>query len=189
MSTIFLTLYYIFCYCIFSYTLALMVTYLILVIMSKRAKNKLDVNMPDDNTIKFLLRGSPLTPAVSVIAPAYNEEVMITECVNSLLQIDYPDYEVIIVNDESTDDTMNILINEYKLIEVPYDIAMKVNCKPIKRVLKSTDERYSRLVVVDKVHGGTKADGSNAGINVCSNKYFVCTDVDCIIDQIGRAHV
>lgn len=185
MSSILLTLYYIFCYCIFSYSLALMVTYLILTIMSKRAQAKMDINMPDDNTIKFLLRGSPLTPAVSVIAPAYNEEVMITECVKSLMQIDYPDYEIIIVNDESTDDTLNILINEYKLIEVPYDIAMKVHSKPIKRVLKSTDERYSKLVVVDKVHGGTKADSSNAGINVCNNKYFVCTDVDCIIEPMA----
>ena len=105
--------------------------------------------------------------------------------VNSLLQLDYPDYEVVIVNDESTDRTLEILIEEYKLIEVPYDIAMRVSCKPIKRVMKSTDERYSKLVLVDKVHGGTKADGSNAGINVCSNKYFVCTDVDCIIDPMA----
>ena len=180
-----LTIYYIFCYLIFSYSLALMVTYLSLVIMSKRAQKKLDVNMPDDETIKYLLKSSPLTPAVSIIAPAYNEEVMIIDSVNSLMQIDYPDYEIIIVNDESTDRTLEMLINEYKLIEVPYDIAMRVQSKPIKRVLKSTDERYSKLIVVDKVHGGRKADGSNAGINVCSNKYFVCTDVDCIIDPMA----
>ena len=180
-----LTIYYIFCYLIFSYTLALIVTYVIMVIMSKRAQQKLEINMPDDNTIKFLLRGSPLTPAVSVIAPAFNEEVVIIDCVNSLLQLDYPDYEVVIVNDESTDRTLDILIEEYKLIEVPYDIAMRVQSKPIKRVMKSVDDRYSKLVVVDKVHGGTKADGSNAGINVCSNKYFVCTDVDCIIEPMA----
>jgi cellulose synthase/poly-beta-1,6-N-acetylglucosamine synthase-like glycosyltransferase len=52
-------------------------------------------------------------------------------------------------------------------------------------VLKSTEEKYSKLVVVDKEHGGKKADGSNAGINVCSNKYFVCTDVDCIIEPMA----
>ena len=180
-----LTIYYIFCYLIFSYTMALIVTYVIMVIMSKRAQQKFEINVPDDNTIKFLLRGSPLTPAVSVIAPAFNEEVVIVDCVNSLLQLDYPDYEVVIVNDESTDRTLDILIEEYKLIEVPYDIAMRVQSKPIKRVMKSVDDRYSKLVVVDKVHGGTKADGSNAGINVCSNKYFVCTDVDCIIEPMA----
>ena len=180
-----LTLYYIFCYLIFTYTMAMIVTYVIMVCMSKISQKKLEINMPDDNTIKFLLRGSPLTPAVSVIAPAYNEEVVIIDCVNSLLNLDYPDYEVVLVNDESTDRTLEILIEEYKLIEVPYDIAMRVQCKPIKRVMKSTDERYSKLVLVDKVHGGTKADGSNAGINVCSNKYFVCTDVDCIIEPMA----
>lgn len=180
-----LTIYYIFAYVVFGYTMLLIAGYVWLVFMSRLAQKQLDVNLPDDATIKYLMQGSPLTPAVSIIAPAYNEEVTIIDSVNSIMQIDYPDYEVIIVNDESTDRTMELLIEEYKLVEVPYDIAMRVPSKPIKRVLKSTDERYSKLVVVDKVHGGRKADGSNAGINVCSNKYFVCTDVDCIIEPMA----
>jgi len=52
-------------------------------------------------------------------------------------------------------------------------------------VLKSTNPKYSKLVVVDKERGGRKSDGSNAGINVCSNRYFVCTDVDCIIEPMA----
>ena len=180
-----LTIYYIFCYLVFAYTLILLAGYMWLVLMSRLAQKQLDVNLPDDDTIKYLMQGSPLTPAVSIIAPAYNEEVTIIDSVNSIMQIDYPDYEIIIVNYASTDRTMELLIDEYKLVEVPYDIAMRVQSKPIKRVLKSTDERYSKLIVVDKVHGGRKADGSNAGINVCSNKYFVCTDVDCIIEPMA----
>lgn len=178
-------LYYIFSYLVFFYTLLLMASYLYLVFMSRQAQKQLSINLPDDETIKYFLQGSPLTPAVSIIAPAFNEEVTIIDNVNSLMQIDYPNFEIIIVNDASTDRTMELLINEYKLVEVPYDIAMKVQSKPIKRVLKSTDERFSKLVVVDKEHGGRKADGSNAGINVCSNKYFVCTDVDCIIEPMA----
>jgi cellulose synthase/poly-beta-1,6-N-acetylglucosamine synthase-like glycosyltransferase len=180
-----MTFYNIFCIVVFSYSLLLMISYVTLVFMSRQAQNRLHVNMPDDESIKYMMQGSPLTPAVSIIAPAFNEEVTIIDNVNSLLQIDYPDYEIIIVNDESTDRTMELLINEYHLVEVPYDIAMRVPSKPIKRVLKSTDERYSKLIVVDKAHGGRKADGSNAGINVCSNKYFVCTDVDCIIEPMA----
>ena len=180
-----ITLYNIFCIIIFGYTISLMLSYLTLVFMSRRAQKMLAVELPDDETIKYMMQGSPLTPAVSIIAPAFNEEVTIIDNVNSLFQIDYPDFEIIIVNDESTDRTMELLINEYKLVEVPYDIAMKVPSKPIKRVLKSTEEKYSKLIVVDKVHGGRKADGSNAGINVCSNKYFVCTDVDCIIEPMA----
>ena len=179
------TLYYIFSIMVFSYSLFLLMSYLILVFQSYRAQVRLKVDLPDDETIKYLMRSSPLTPGVSIIAPAFNEEVTIIDNVNSLMHIDYPNFEIIIVNDASTDRTMELLINEYKLVEVPYDVAMKVPSKPIKRVLKSTDPRYDKLVVVDKEHGGRKADGSNAGINVCANKYFVCTDVDCIIDPMA----
>lgn len=178
-------IYYIFCYLVFAYTIVLMISYMCLVYMSSRAQEKISVNVPDDETIKYFLHASPLTPAVSIIAPAFNEEVTILDNVNSLMQIDYPNFEIIVVNDASTDHTMELLINEYSLVEVPYDIAMKVKSKPIKRVLKSTEEKYSKLIVVDKEHGGKKADGSNAGINVCSNKYFVCTDVDCIIEPMA----
>ncbi len=180
-----LKIYYVFSYLVFGYTLLILMSYLYLVIQSYRAQSKLKVDMPDDETIKFLLKGSPLTPGVSIIAPAYNEEVTIIDNVNSLMHIDYPNFEIVVVNDASTDRTMELLINEFKLVEVPYDVAMKVPSKPIKRVLKSTDRRYSKLVVVDKEHGGRKSDGSNAGINVCSNKYFVCTDVDCIIEPMA----
>ena len=148
-----IAIYYIFCYLVFCYTMLLMFSYLYLVIMSRKAQSHLSVNMPDDETIKYFLEGSPLTPAVSIIAPAFNEEVTILDNVNSLMKIDYPNFEIIIVNDASTDRTMELLINEYSLVEVPYDIAMKVQSKPIKRVLKSTEEKYSKLVVVDKEHG------------------------------------
>ena len=180
-----LKIYYIFSAIVLSYTLLILSSYLFLVIQSYRVQARLKVSLPDDETIKFVMRGSPLTPGVSIIAPAYNEEVTIIDNVNSLMQIDYPNYEIIIVNDASTDRTMELLINTYNLVEIPYDVAMKVPSKPIKRVLKSTDERYSKLVVVDKEHGGRKSDGSNAGINVCANKYFVCTDVDCIIEPMA----
>ena len=180
-----LTIYYIFCYLIFFYTLTIMASYLYLVVQSYRAQRRMSVEMPDDDTIKYLLKSSPLTPAVSIIAPAYNEEVTIIDNVYSLMQIDYPNYEIIVVNDDSTDRTMELLINEFSLVEIPYDVAMRVPSKPIKRVLKSTEDRFSNLVVVDKEHGGRKSDGSNAGINVCSNKYFVCTDVDCIVEPMA----
>ncbi len=180
-----LTIYYIFSYLVFGYTMLILFSYLFLVIQSYRAQSALKVDLPDDETIKYLMRNSPLTPGVSIIAPAYNEEVTIIDNINSLMHIDYPNFEIIIVNDASTDRTMELLINEYQLVEVPYDVAMKVPSKPIKRVLKSTDSRYSKLVVVDKEHGGRKSDGSNAGINVCSNNYFVCTDVDCIIEPMA----
>ena len=126
-----LTIYYIFCYLVFAYSMLLLTGYVWLAIMSRSAQKQLEVNLPDDETIKYLMQGSPLTPAVSIIAPAFNEEVTIIDSVNSLMGIDYPDYEIVIVNDESTDRTLEILINEYKLVEIPYDIALRVQSKPI----------------------------------------------------------
>ena len=180
-----LQIYYIFCYIIFGYSIAIMAGYLYFILQSYRAQHKLSIDMPDDETIKYLMKGSPLTPAVSIIAPAYNEEVTIIDNVHSLMQIDYPDYEIIIINDASSDRTLELLIETFEMVEVPYDVAMRVPSKPIKRVLKSTNPAYSKLVVVDKERGGRKSDGSNAGINVCSNKYFVCTDVDCIVEPMA----
>jgi len=180
-----MAIYYTFCYLIFGYTLMIMFSYLFFIFESKSAQNKMRIDMPDDETIKYQMKGSPLTPAVSIIAPAYNEEVTIIDNVHSLMQIDYPDYEIIIINDASSDRTLELLIETFEMVEVPYDVAMRVPSKPIKRVLKSTNPAYSKLVVVDKERGGRKSDGSNAGINVCSNKYFVCTDVDCIIEPMA----
>ena len=90
-------IYYIFCYLIFAYTLAIMAGYMFFIYQSSRAQRALAIEMPDDETIKYQMRGSPLTPAVSIIAPAYNEEVTIIDNVHSLMQIDYPDYEIIII--------------------------------------------------------------------------------------------
>lgn len=181
----FVAIYYLFSYVVFFYTMAAMVCMTYLAIQSIRAQRRMEINLPDDDTVRYILKGSPITPSVSIIAPAYNEEEAIVSNVHSMMNIYYPDLEIIIVNDASTDKTMDILIDEFKLVEVPFTNTFRVPSKPIKRVLRSSDERYKRLVVVDKEHGGRKADGSNAGINICTTKYFVSTDVDCIIEPMA----
>lgn len=179
------TIYFIFSYIIFFYTLVAMSMLLYLSISSIRYQRRLRVNLPDDETIRYVLKTSPLTPAVSVIASAYNEEVTIKDNVNSLLKIDYPAYDIIIVNDESTDDTMKILIEEFDLVEVPYTDTKRVPSRPIKAVYRSRNEKYSKLTVVDKEHAGTKSDGINAGINVSNSPYFINTDVDCFVEPMA----
>jgi len=130
-----------------------------------------------------ILKRSPFVPGISIIAPAYNEEKIIVTNVNSLLTIDYPLYEVIIVNDGSTDKTLDLLIENFELVETPFAYFEKIKTKPFKRIFKSTNPEYNKLIVVDKVNGGTKADASNAGINASSYPYFLCTDVDCILSR------
>lgn len=125
--------------------------------------------------------GSPLAPGVSVIAPAFNEGLTIISNIRSLLTFDYPNYEVIIINDGSTDDTLEKVVKEFSLVKVDFAYEAKLSSKPVRGVYKSIDEAYAKLVVVDKENGKSKADATNVGINVSSFPYFLCTDVDCIL--------
>ena len=180
-----LTIYYIFSYLIFFYTLLAMSLLLYLCISSMRYQHRLRITLPDDETIRYTLKTSPIVPKVSIIASAYNEELTIRDNVYSLLQIDYPDYDIIIVNDESTDKMMQILKDEFKLAPVPFTNTKRVPSKDILGVYKSTDERFAKLTVVDKLHAGTKSDGINAGINITDSPYFINTDVDCIVEPMA----
>ncbi|MCF6407008.1 glycosyltransferase [Chitinophaga filiformis] len=126
---------------------------------------------------------SPIAPGISIIAPAYNEGVTIIQNVRSLLTLNYPRYEVIIVNDGSTDDTLEKLIREFQLQVVDFAYNERIKSQPVKRLFKSSNSAYEKLVVIDKVNGKSKADASNAGINAAAYDYFLCTDVDCIIEK------
>jgi len=74
-------------------------------------------------------------------------------------------------------ETLEKMTEYYELVEVPYAYIERIKTRPFRRLLKSSNPKYSRLIVVDKENGGTKADASNAGINVASHPYFICTDV------------
>lgn len=128
-------------------------------------------------------------PGISVVTPAYNEDLIIIDSAQSLLNLEYPTFEVIIVNDGSTDDTLKLLIEEFYLEAVPYPYLEKVRSQPVKQVYKSTDLRYSNLTVIDKENGGTKADAINAGLNIAQYDYFINTDIDCLLDPNTLAKV
>jgi cellulose synthase/poly-beta-1,6-N-acetylglucosamine synthase-like glycosyltransferase len=118
---------------------------------------------------------------VSVVAPAFNEGSTIVYNVMSLLSQEYPKFEVIIVNDGSTDDTLEKLIKEFSLVKVDFFYQERIVTKPVRGHYKSTNPIYSKLLVVDKENGKSKADASNAGINSAKYSLFLCTDVDCIL--------
>jgi cellulose synthase/poly-beta-1,6-N-acetylglucosamine synthase-like glycosyltransferase len=115
---------------------------------------------------------------VTIIVPAYNEVVSIVDCLEMLLQLDYPDYELVVVNDGSTDNTMQTLEDAFELETIETKIDPTINTSDVRRVLISKDKK---LRILDKENGG-KADAINSGIN-CSTKDFICTiDADSILD-------
>lgn len=174
--------FYTYGYLVFFYSMALIFSYIMLVFLSfretRRARHSLS-----DIYVKKILENSPYTPGVSIVAPAYNEEKTIVNNVKSLLKQEYPKFEVIIVNDGSKDNTLQKMIDEFDLIEVPYLYKQRIVAKPFKRMFISNRPEYDKLRVVDKVNGGTKADPVNAGLNVARYPYFINTDVDCILSK------
>ncbi len=122
---------------------------------------------------------SPLTLPVSVLAPAYNEEVPIVESVRSLLMLQYPRMEIVVVNDGSSDRTLEVLIQNFGLVKIPTQVETTLESKPIKDIYRSSD--YPILVVVDKENGG-KADALNAGINVSRYPLVCAIYADSLIE-------
>lgn len=166
---------------IFVYGISLLLMYALLAVLSAISiRRYLRKNSYVDYS---LILESPLAPGISIIAPAFNESVTIIMNVRSLLTLNYPRYEVIIINDGSTDDTLQKLIDEFEMVQVDFAYVEKIVSRPVKRIFKSSNPAYDKLVVIDKENGKSKADASNAGINVASFPYFLCTDVDCILEK------
>jgi cellulose synthase/poly-beta-1,6-N-acetylglucosamine synthase-like glycosyltransferase len=120
------------------------------------------------------------TKPVSIIVPAYNEEAGITQSVRSLLSINYPTYEVIVVNDGSTDETLEKMKDHYDMKEIKKVVRKQVDSKPLKRIYQSTV--LPNLFLVDKDNGG-KADALNAGLNFSHYPYFCSLDGDSVLEQ------
>ena len=148
-------IFYFYGYVVFFYSLGLMVSYVILMWLAElgilRSKHSHLSVYP-----KYIMDNSPYTPGVSIIAPAYNEEKTIVNNVNSLLAQEYPIFEVVIVNDGSRDKTLELLIEHFSLVEVPFAYVEYIHTKPYRRLFKSTRTEYKRLIVI-QIHSGMKS--------------------------------
>ncbi len=126
------------------------------------------------------LRGSSLTPGVTIIVPAWNEERIIVETVRSALGVDYPGLSVIVVDDGSSDSTLKRLTNAFKLAPSQQIYHAALPTAPVSGFF--CDPRLPNLLVVHKQRGG-KPDALNTGINLCRTPYFCCLDADCILER------
>lgn len=160
------------------YALVISSSYLILAILSIYEMRKYMVKTSFVDYRQIL--SSPLAPSISMVAPAYNEGLTIIDNVKSLLSIEYNNYDVIIVNDGSKDDSIVKMIEAFDLEKTDFYIDRKLSFNPVKGVYKSRNLAFRKLIVVDKENGG-KADALNAGISISNNELVACIDVDCII--------
>lgn len=129
-------------------------------------------------TLKNILQQNHYIP-VSIIVPAYNEEMTVVETVRSLLALDYNVYEIIVVDDGSRDSTSQVLIDAFDMHRIRQPIRRQVACQPEEFVYTALGQKVP-LTLVRKRNGG-KADALNMGINVSQYPYFICMDADSVL--------
>ena len=125
------------------------------------------------------LASSRFTIPVSVIVAAYDEESAIVPTVRSLLELDYPEHEVVVVNDGSADATLERLQEAFHLELFEIFVRRVFSTGDVRAMYRSVE--HPNLVVVDKVNGG-KADALNAGLNVARYRYVCGVDADTVFD-------
>ncbi len=116
---------------------------------------------------------------VSILVPAYNEELSIVASVHSFLSLHYPEFEVIVTSDGSTDRTMPLLIDRFALVEDPRIFRRALPTERVIRIFRSL--RHPNLIVVEKVRGG-RADALNAALNMARYPLVAAVDADSLLD-------
>ena len=117
---------------------------------------------------------------ISILVPAHNEEKTVIQTIRSLLALEYLTYEVIVVNDGSTDKTLKSVIRAFGLRKITFPVKARLKTKTIAGIYSNPD--YPNLLLIDKENGG-KSDALNAGINVSRYPYFVSLDADSLLDS------
>lgn len=169
---------------IFLYMLVVIISYVVMLyvaILKLRKHYKLD-NSEFENIHIDSLYSKP----VSIIVPAYNEQVGIVDSIHSLLSLRYPHFEIIIVNDGSTDRTSEVVISHFQMKPIDKIIRKDIPTKEIRQIYQS--QIHPHCILVEKENGG-KADALNVGINVSRYPYFCSIDGDSILEETSLLRV
>ncbi len=173
-------LFQIVAYVVIAYMLFSSLSYLGFFMLAFRKVKREDQLDKTESTEDFL--GNLNTYPVSIIVPAYNEEVGVTSTVRSLLALEYPEKEIIVVDDGSKDKTSERMIEEFQMKQIPYAVRTHIETAEVEAIYQSSIFPYIRLI--KKANGG-KADALNAGINLSSFPYFCAIDGDSIVENDG----
>jgi len=126
------------------------------------------------------------SPPITLIAPAYNEEATCVEATKSFLTLNYPEFEILVINDGSSDNTLQRLIDAFDLQPTPRIPTAEIETAPVKKIYNSS--RYPNIWVIDKENGG-KSDALNTGIRFCRTPLFCAMDADSLLERDALARV
>src|SRR3954462_988643 len=162
------------------YFLAVNGWYLVLLISSLLELRHHMLLITDES--RHLLLSSTLSPTISILAPAYNEEPTIETSLRALLALQYANLEIIVISDGSKDLTVQVLTEKFDLVPVTTIYEQRVQTKPVRCLYRSST--YPSLVVVDKENGG-KADALNVGLSFARGELVCAMDADTLIEADG----
>ncbi len=136
-------------------------------------------NRLSQRSLNSILERDSYVP-ISILVPSYNEEASIVASVRSFLTLHYPEFEVIVASDGSSDATLDLLTQAYDLYEIAYPYEELVVTQAVKRVFRSA--RFPNLIVLDKENGG-KGDAMNAALNIAQYPIVCAVDADSLLDN------
>ena len=165
---------------VLAYFMAVNGFYLILLVSSLLELRRHMLLITDES--RHLLLSSTLSPTISILAPAYNEEATIETSLRALLALQYPNLEIIVISDGSKDKTVQVLIDRFSLVPVKTIYEQRIKTKTVRTLYRSS--AYPGLVVVDKDNGG-KADALNVGLSFARGELVCAMDADTLIEGDG----
>jgi cellulose synthase/poly-beta-1,6-N-acetylglucosamine synthase-like glycosyltransferase len=152
--------------------------YFITSILSFRALRRYARSLNATDTADLIRFGG--APPVSVLVPAYNEAANCLATLRSLLDLEYPEYEILFINDGSTDDTVELIREAYALVPAFRVTTSQLGRGKVRAVYQSTT--VPRLWVIDKENGG-KPDALNTGLDYCQTPLFCALDADTALER------
>jgi cellulose synthase/poly-beta-1,6-N-acetylglucosamine synthase-like glycosyltransferase len=116
---------------------------------------------------------------ISILVPLHNTAAQVVAQVRALLKLEYPQFELVLVNDDSTDDTLEKLLETFQMVRLPTTARTVLPSRTVRAAYRSA--LHPNLLVVDK-EGGGRSDALNAAINHAHYPLILFADTDLRLD-------